>query len=239
MVEWVEDGSNYDIIRGEFTTGKSMGHGNGITKIAGFGLMAEHVHSVVMADMQATGKMHERVHSQTGFGLTEAQRKKGLTLEEGVEEMCPFYYRIDSIFGQQTNVDPICQTHQPCEDDWFPINDEPSKEEEEEEAGDSGDDVDSTDNLIDALLSGGETNDPLGSRSPSHDRPLEAESTTAQREATDDTRHAAEEESTSHPTVRRRTGRKKTAKATATISTKRVPVTLTGDAKGIDKAKNA
>ncbi|KAG1696529.1 hypothetical protein DVH05_018222 [Phytophthora capsici] len=97
--------------------------------------------------------MHERVHSQTGFGLTEAQRKKGLTLEEGVEETCPFYYRIDSIFGQQTNVDPICQTHQPCEDDWFPINDEPSKEEEEEEAGDSGDDVDSTDNLIDDLLS--------------------------------------------------------------------------------------
>ncbi|KAG1696530.1 hypothetical protein DVH05_018223 [Phytophthora capsici] len=63
MVEWVEDGSNYDIIRGEFTTGKSMGHGNGITKIAGFGLMAEHVHSVVMADMQATGVFDAR-HAQ-------------------------------------------------------------------------------------------------------------------------------------------------------------------------------
>ncbi|KAG1691775.1 hypothetical protein DVH05_026149 [Phytophthora capsici] len=266
MVEWVEDGSNYDIIRGESTTDKSMGHGNGNS---GFGLMAEHVHSVVMADMQATGvfdarhaqkwdaatcqnrwnsffrrykKMHERVHSQTGFGLTEAQRKKGLTLEEG---------RIDSIFGQQANVDPICQTHQPCEDDWFPINDEPPKEEEEEEeeegeeeeedeeAGDSGDDVDSTDNLIDALLSGGETSDRVDSRSPSHDRPLEAESTTVQREATDDTRRAAEEESSSHPTVRRRTGSKKTntAKTTATISTKRVPETLAGDTKGMTKRK--
>ncbi|ETL89608.1 hypothetical protein L917_11484 [Phytophthora nicotianae] len=159
MVEWVEDGSNYDIIRGESTTGKSMSHGNGITKIANFGLMAEHVHSV------------------------KKKKKKRVIVVEKVE---------------------------------------------------------STNNLIEALLSGGETSDLVDSRSPSHDRPLEAESTTVQCDATDNTRRAAEEESSSHPTVRQRIGSKKTntAKATATISTKRVLVILAGDAKGIDKAKN-
>ncbi|KAG1683746.1 hypothetical protein DVH05_014206 [Phytophthora capsici] len=36
MVEWLEVESNYKIIKGEATVGKSIVHGAGITKIEGF-----------------------------------------------------------------------------------------------------------------------------------------------------------------------------------------------------------
>ncbi|KAG0007919.1 hypothetical protein BGZ81_004488, partial [Podila clonocystis] len=44
----------------------------------------------------------------TGFGITEADRKKGiLSLEAKREWLCPFYEKMDKLFGKKPNVVPL------------------------------------------------------------------------------------------------------------------------------------
>ncbi|RKO93999.1 hypothetical protein BDK51DRAFT_40151 [Blyttiomyces helicus] len=47
----------------------------------------------------------ERMKSQTGFGLTADEYRKGFTtLEEWCKEKCPYYGRLDALFGESLNI---------------------------------------------------------------------------------------------------------------------------------------
>lgn len=50
---------------------------------------------------------------QTGFGVTEEMMQRGVRIEDLVEKACPFYERMDTMFSEQANVDPVSQLHQP------------------------------------------------------------------------------------------------------------------------------
>ncbi|OWY99872.1 hypothetical protein PHMEG_00029050 [Phytophthora megakarya] len=140
MVEWLEVPANNKIIKGETTTGKAVAHGTGVTKIEGFGRMAKYVHRASIAHMHEQGhvddihlqqwtplicqsrwnshfrrykKTRDRLQCQTGFGVTEAMLAGGVTVEAMVEESCPYFYRIDEVFGEQANVNPVSQTDVP------------------------------------------------------------------------------------------------------------------------------
>ncbi|KAE9091424.1 hypothetical protein PF010_g18193 [Phytophthora fragariae] len=52
MVRWLEIPENYNVIAGDSTKGKTMAHGAGMTKIAGFQKMAEFVHAATIEYIQ-------------------------------------------------------------------------------------------------------------------------------------------------------------------------------------------
>ncbi|POM64098.1 Hypothetical protein PHPALM_20423 [Phytophthora palmivora] len=144
MVEWLENPSNYKIIVGEATAGKSVVHGAGITKIDGFKRMAAYIHGAVKAKMCSTGiydagitepwpalvcqsrwksyfarykSTRDKLKHQTGFGITAEMLAHGMTLEDMVEKACPYFYRLDALFGEQSNVEPSSHTVEPeCEE---------------------------------------------------------------------------------------------------------------------------
>eukprot|EP00644_Phytophthora_capsici_P019519 jgi/Phyca11/133584/e_gw1.572.3.1 len=146
MVEWLEVESNYKIIKGEATVGKSIVHGAGVTKIEGFRRMAMYVHRASIEYMHAQGEIdnphlqqwtpltcqsrwnshfkrykntRDQLNNQTGFGVSEEMLAHGVTVEDMVEKACPYFYRIDRIFGEQANVQPVSHTTvpEPEEDD--------------------------------------------------------------------------------------------------------------------------
>ncbi|POM77120.1 Hypothetical protein PHPALM_5543 [Phytophthora palmivora] len=144
MVEWLENPSNYKIIVGEAPAGKSVVHGAGITKIDGFKRMAAYIHGAVKAKMCSTGiydtgitepwpalvcqsrwksyfarykSTRDKLKHQTGFGITAEMLAHGMTLEDMVEKACPYFYRLDALFGEQSNVEPSSHTVEPeCEE---------------------------------------------------------------------------------------------------------------------------
>ncbi|ETL42248.1 hypothetical protein F441_07056 [Phytophthora nicotianae CJ01A1] len=111
MVLWMEVSSNRAIYLGESTAGKSMAHGSGITKLAGFASMAQY----------PMGKRYkntrERKNSNTGFGITEEMLANGITVDDMIERACPFYKRMDAIFAEQANVNPESECHVPDRSD--------------------------------------------------------------------------------------------------------------------------
>ncbi|KAJ0412581.1 hypothetical protein ATCC90586_006948 [Pythium insidiosum] len=140
MIEWLEVPDNFKIIKGESTKGKGMRHGVGVTKIKGFGLMAAYVYKSARRHARAEGvtderhafewpaavcqsrwkshykrymKVRDRLEKQTGYGITESMMAAGLTLEDVIEQDCPYYRRIDAIFGQQSNVQPASAMYEP------------------------------------------------------------------------------------------------------------------------------
>ncbi|POM63014.1 hypothetical protein PHPALM_27763 [Phytophthora palmivora] len=144
MVEWLENPSNYKIIAGEATAGKSVVHGAGITKIDGFKRMAAYIHGAVKAKMCSTGiydagitepwpalvcqsrwkpyfalykSTRDEFKHQTGFGITAEVLAHGMTLEDMVEKACPYFYRLDALLGEQSNVEPSSHAVEPeCEE---------------------------------------------------------------------------------------------------------------------------
>lgn len=49
-------------------------------------------------------KTKARLDTQTGFCLTTNEIQKGKTLEQAVDEACPYFYRLDELFGERQNV---------------------------------------------------------------------------------------------------------------------------------------
>ncbi|KAJ0390487.1 hypothetical protein P43SY_010234 [Pythium insidiosum] len=58
-------------------------------------------------------KVRVRVDKQTGYGITDEMMAAVITLETMLEKQCPFYSRIDSIFGEQANVSPASEQTEP------------------------------------------------------------------------------------------------------------------------------
>ncbi|KAE8892414.1 hypothetical protein PF005_g12747 [Phytophthora fragariae] len=183
MVMWLENPRNYKIIVGESTAGKSVAHGVGITKIEGFKRMTSYVHGATMAHMSSTGvfdaaladpwsaqvcqsrwksyfarykSTRDKLKHQTGFGITADMLAHGITLEAMVNKSCPYYYRLDKIFCEQSNVEPSSHTVEPemeegdacwgldssvdisCNEEVFrsPDGEAPVQQDPEHEAGD-------------------------------------------------------------------------------------------------------
>ncbi|KAE9136373.1 hypothetical protein PF010_g1716 [Phytophthora fragariae] len=136
MICWMEKLSYHAIYLGESTAGKGMAHGAGVTKLSGFASMAEYVHNYAMqndaADPRHSSKWdkktcqsrwnsqfkrykatRERVMKQTGFGITEEMMMRGVQVEDLIEKACPFYERMDAMFWEQANVEPVSQIHEP------------------------------------------------------------------------------------------------------------------------------
>ncbi|KAE8988381.1 hypothetical protein PR003_g15707 [Phytophthora rubi] len=121
-----------NIIVGKSTDGRAKAFGGAQTKIAGFGLMADHVYASCISafsdECQAVPakytkkwepavrqsrwvsyfkvykKTKARVNSQTGSGFSLKEIDEGKTLEEAIEAVCPFYFRLDILFGERQNV---------------------------------------------------------------------------------------------------------------------------------------
>ncbi|KAE8912699.1 hypothetical protein PF005_g18963 [Phytophthora fragariae] len=134
MVEWIEKPHNFDVIVGRVSEDASKQFGGAQTKIAVFGDMSLFVFHSCIEDFGTKGlsipvkytvkwdaatcqsrwnsyfkvykKPKLRVDAQTGFGLSEQYFQDGKTLEDAVEEACPFYYRLDQLFGLRQNVRP-------------------------------------------------------------------------------------------------------------------------------------
>ncbi|ETN11177.1 hypothetical protein PPTG_10129 [Phytophthora nicotianae INRA-310] len=136
MVLWIEVSSNRPIYLGESTAGKSMAHGSGITKLAGFASMAQYVHEYAMqyggddprhsvvwdrttcqsrwaSQFKRYKNTRERKNSNTGFGITEEMLANGITVDDMIEKACPFYTRMDAMFAEQANVNPESECHVP------------------------------------------------------------------------------------------------------------------------------
>ncbi|KAE9300678.1 hypothetical protein PF008_g22952 [Phytophthora fragariae] len=127
IVEWLEVPFQLNIIVGKSTDGRAKAFGGAQTKIAGFGLMADHVYASCISafsdECQAVPPKYTkkwepavrqsrwvsyfkvykntkaRVNSQTGSGFSLKEIDEGKTLEEAIEAVCPFYFRLDILFG--------------------------------------------------------------------------------------------------------------------------------------------
>eukprot|EP00644_Phytophthora_capsici_P015655 jgi/Phyca11/121455/e_gw1.44.382.1 len=101
MVEWLKNPDHFNIIVGE-TNERTSGSGGAQTKLSGFGRMAEFVYdSCIQWDARTCQSRwtsyfktykttKHRLDSQTGFGTNENEVAEGKTLQEAVEEACPF-----------------------------------------------------------------------------------------------------------------------------------------------------
>ncbi|KAF8929568.1 hypothetical protein BGZ52_002054, partial [Haplosporangium bisporale] len=89
---------------------------------------------------KASYRRVQALHRETGFGITEADRKKGiLSLEAKRERLCPFYETMDKLFGKKPNVVPLgeismSQTEYLHGVEGYDVD----EEEEEEEEADKG-----------------------------------------------------------------------------------------------------
>eukprot|EP00644_Phytophthora_capsici_P003150 jgi/Phyca11/102641/e_gw1.7.623.1 len=129
MVEWLKNPDHFNIIVGK-TSERTSGFGGAQTKLSGFGRMAEFVydsciHQGESAPIKYTVKWDARtcqsrwtsyfktykttnhhLDSQTSFGTNENEVAEGKTLQEAVEEACPFFYVLDELFGERQNIHP-------------------------------------------------------------------------------------------------------------------------------------
>ncbi|KAF9372322.1 hypothetical protein CPC16_002490 [Podila verticillata] len=102
-----------------------------------------------LVSMAEDYKRVKALHHETGFGITEADRKKGiLSLEAKHEWLCPFYETMDKLFGKKPNVVPLgeismsqteylhgVEGYDVEEDEEEVENDEAEEEEEEDDEG--------------------------------------------------------------------------------------------------------
>ena len=138
ILEWLEIPENLAIINGNATKDlKIVTAGAKVSKASAYASLAAYVNnktgSTWTADnaksrLAAWMKLYKetsRDYENTGgakYCLNEVDLKNGLTLEDKLEEDCPFYRRMETLFGGRQNVMPShvwqssqLQQTQPCE----------------------------------------------------------------------------------------------------------------------------
>eukprot|EP00474_Spongospora_subterranea_P008038 CRZ08496.1 hypothetical protein [Spongospora subterranea] len=123
MVEFIEIDTNVQLITGGAAKGKPMQAGQKLTKADAYRALAEYMNKKlkdpkrIWTASEAKSRWesywnrykatHKQIHSQTGFGLTQKDEDQGiLTMAEKEERMCPYYCRLDALFGQRQNINP-------------------------------------------------------------------------------------------------------------------------------------
>jgi len=130
IIEWLKIEKNYNAC---FGTGKAPAVGRPAKgKINGFEMMAINLRNqsatkinltpCQMKDRFNTYKdKYKKVHTKsisTGFGLTDEDRKAGIsTIDEKLESMCPHYHAMNELMGDRAFVNP-----------WFKVNAQGDKE---------------------------------------------------------------------------------------------------------------
>ena len=120
IIDWLRDKKNYVACFGD---GKAPAIGRRPkAMINGYELMAIHLRNVSPTKINLTPRQmkdrfksykdkYKKAHTKsmsTGFGLTPAYRKAGITtIEDKLENMCPLYAEMDEIFGNRPDVNPL------------------------------------------------------------------------------------------------------------------------------------
>lgn len=129
IVQWLEmePGDNFKLITGGAT--KDMKHGvvagKELTQARAFEHLADYVNSVAKANTEVWNSKRaensyramlknykevareHRSNCGTKFGLSEFDLRSGInTIEQKLEKLCPFYHRMDRLFGDRPNVIP-------------------------------------------------------------------------------------------------------------------------------------
>lgn len=120
MIEWIEIPKNFSLLTGSATVGKTLVAGQKLRKTDGYALLATAVnaeHNVGWESKNAKNRWNTyhasyvktRTQSQkTGFGVTDTDKTKGInTVEEKLESLCPFFERLDRLFGHRQNINPF------------------------------------------------------------------------------------------------------------------------------------
>lgn len=124
IVSYLESPSNYDR---RFGAGKTK-VGDIKTKAAAFEEMASIVNSrsqyrlhLDVTQMQSRFQTYKSRYmkakgrmNQTGFGLTAEEKNAGVTIAKKLDNMCPFFERMDMIFGKKANVEPAYAIDTTC-----------------------------------------------------------------------------------------------------------------------------
>ena len=111
------------MLTGGAAKGKPMQSGQKLTKTDGYKALAEWMNKMLKdpariwtekegksrweACMVKYKNAFEQINSQTGFGLTVKDEKMGIcTIAEKADRLCPYYDRLNSLFGHRQNIRP-------------------------------------------------------------------------------------------------------------------------------------
>ena len=119
IIEWLKNDQNYNAC---FGTGKAPVVGRPSKgKINGFEMMAINLRNQSPSKINLTARQmkdrfntykdkYKKVHTKslsTGFGLTDEDRKAGIsTIDEKLESMCPHYHAMNDLMGDRAFVNP-------------------------------------------------------------------------------------------------------------------------------------
>lgn len=140
IINWLMIKTNYDAV---FGTENSTKIGRPPkSKVNGYQLMAANLKNKTKGRMDLSPKqMMERfknyrskyrkahmLSSSTGFGISQADQERGIrSVFEKLDSICPYYDKMDELFGQHANVTPTY-----CEDSQQPLAAVCSSEDEEQ-----------------------------------------------------------------------------------------------------------
>ena len=122
IASWLDNKANFKSCFGK--TEKTTAGQSQLTKNNGFKLLADELKKRSKGRMVLTPKqMRERFRTyklnyikankfsrSTGAGVTEADIERGIhTVEDKLDDICPYYEKMDNLFGSMPNVWPLCQ----------------------------------------------------------------------------------------------------------------------------------
>ncbi|KAI9917817.1 hypothetical protein PsorP6_012612 [Peronosclerospora sorghi] len=120
MIPWLENKANFALIKGSAAQGQRLTSGKKLRKLDGYRALAQYVNRKVPGtdwdekagksryeSYLATYKKTRAKSNTTGFGLTDADRRSDRhTIDAKLDFMCPFFNRMDNLFGSRQNVNP-------------------------------------------------------------------------------------------------------------------------------------
>ncbi|KAG1708191.1 hypothetical protein DVH05_024873 [Phytophthora capsici] len=126
IVGWMEEPEHFEWIHGS-SKKPPVGGKPKITKATAFGMLAQHLFEFSAnpnkPELTATSmrnrwaryktkytKTLKIKESETGMGLTAQESNKGMTISDKINEMCPHFERMDSLFREKPNIQPAATT---------------------------------------------------------------------------------------------------------------------------------
>lgn len=122
VLSWLEHQPNFELIHG--VSGQTSVGKPTRTASSGYATLAALISRQSKGRLQLTGRaMRERFQrhknkyksvkeqsSRTGFGVTEDDRKNGIyTVAGKLESLCTCYQRMDDLYGQKPNINPLAE----------------------------------------------------------------------------------------------------------------------------------
>ncbi|KAI9895494.1 hypothetical protein PsorP6_018784 [Peronosclerospora sorghi] len=120
MITWLENKANFALIPGATAQGQRLTSGQKLRKLDGYRALAQYANrkvpgtewdenegKICYESYLATYKKNRAKSNTTVFGLTDADRRADRhTIDAKLDFMCPFFNRIDNMFGSRQNVNP-------------------------------------------------------------------------------------------------------------------------------------